>query len=39
MALRKQLRLVLDIDPALTDLVLDPACFKQVLYNYPKVAR
>ena len=34
MALRKQLRLVLDIDPALTDLVLDPARFKQVLYNY-----
>ena len=34
MALRKQLRLVLDIDPALTGLVLDPACFKQVLYNY-----
>ena len=34
LAMRKQLRLVVDIDPALTDLVLDPARFKQVLYNY-----
>ena len=34
LVMRKQLRLVVDIDPALTDLVLDPARFKQVLYNY-----
>ena len=34
LAMRKQQRLVVDIDPALTDLVLDPARFKQVLYNY-----
>ena len=34
MAMRKQLRLRVDIDPALDGLVLDPARFKQVLYNY-----
>ncbi|WP_158219631.1 PAS domain S-box protein [Ideonella sp. A 288] len=33
-AMRKQLRWTTDIDEALTDLVIDPARFKQVLYNY-----
>ena len=32
--LRKQLRMQVDIDPALQGLVLDPARFKQMLYNY-----
>ena len=34
MVMHKQLRLEVDIDAALDDLVLDPARFKQVLYNY-----
>ena len=34
MAMQKHLRLEVDIDPALDDLVLDPSRFKQVLYNY-----
>ena len=32
--LRKQLRIIADIDPALDHLVLDPLRLKQVLYNY-----
>ncbi len=31
---RKKIRMVVDIDPGLTDVSLDPARLKQVLYNY-----
>lgn len=34
LASSKSMEVVTDIDPSLTDLVLDPARLKQVLYNY-----
>jgi CheY-like chemotaxis protein len=33
-AISKQLRIVTDVDPGLTDLLLDPSRLKQVVYNY-----
>ena len=32
--LRKRIRLLIDVDPTLTSLVLDPARLRQALYNY-----
>jgi signal transduction histidine kinase/DNA-binding response OmpR family regulator len=34
LVLRQKIRLAVEVDPTLTDLVLDPSRLKQVMYNY-----